>query len=943
LPAYSEFMPAPRLGRKPLGDIDLRQFSPDDPWGWTVTEYEETLQLRPGLQQLGTELVQRMRHLGQRRSVHGIAANKLRNNPYWPDALHEGGAPETERFVLLAPLALSRTQDDKGRVRWSLLGGSEIGPARPFWRGFFSAPDRERPISEAHAFLSRLLGLAYGVPEQGLREAGLRILPIADQGADARSDEGLPSWVADLRFDPSEDLRRVRYLLTFRAFALLPEPVQRAYLTGRLALLPFPGSLLFWGVETYHTLAQELASALQIPLLQMYERHEGPRGLRVSQSGWLHEPRLDQSAPDLSHGPYRNTYRRTHRWAKVHRDEDELAITGKEDRVAHVLFSAAANDLGLYGKPMARNAQIWTPDGHLLLDGPRARRIDLDRAARRLGEGGQFGYRFLYPPMRVGRHEVVWHRPLVACSGPAESALVFVDGSLGSLTATVPGSAKSEELWPRILDRPEHVLALAFHPSPHTPMPWATVNARKVLDTADDRGPLEPSFARSLLTLPREESLETWLEAIETHGNEPERGEALGMSLRARLGDDLDDREFAPLTFDATAKRSYELAYWNLIADLATGRFVTKDNADCVLDPVTQERLPLRVRDLDALADYLVTYYQELLRSRRNRSAAMVGEFPFHWRTDFDYVWSGGWMRNREGESEERDIVMVIPGRDRSRAIVMADHYDTAYMEDVYGYGHGGGGPRLAAAGADDNHSATATLMLAAPIFLDLAKAGKLECDIWLVHLTGEEFPSDCLGARHLAASLVEGRFGLRDPRGRHHDFSGTKVEGVYVLDMVAHNNDHVRDVFQICPGVGSESLGLAYQAHLANRMWNLEAPDWNRRHRRGCRRGKRVTSGRKAPKTALHPKLHGEVRLAFDPRSTLYNTDGQIFSDLGIPVVLFMENYDINRHGYHDSHDTLENIDLDYGSALSAIAIEAVARAASNAPLPRLAKPKTP
>ena len=39
------------------------------------------------------------------------------------------------------------------------------------------------------------------------------------------------------------------------------------------------------------------------------------------------------------------------------------------------------------------------------------------------------------------------------------------------------------------------------------------------------------------------------------------------------------------------------------------------------------------------------------------------------------------------------------------------------------------------------------------------------------------------------------------------------------------------------------------------------------------------------------------------------------------------MENYDINRSGYHDSRDTMANIDLDYGAALAAIAIEAVAR----------------
>ena len=41
------------------------------------------------------------------------------------------------------------------------------------------------------------------------------------------------------------------------------------------------------------------------------------------------------------------------------------------------------------------------------------------------------------------------------------------------------------------------------------------------------------------------------------------------------------------------------------------------------------------------------------------------------------------------------------------------------------------------------------------------------------------------------------------------------------MLDMVAHNNDRDRDVFQICPGTSRESMWLAYQAHLANRAWN--------------------------------------------------------------------------------------------------------------------------
>jgi hypothetical protein len=42
------------------------------------------------------------------------------------------------------------------------------------------------------------------------------------------------------------------------------------------------------------------------------------------------------------------------------------------------------------------------------------------------------------------------------------------------------------------------------------------------------------------------------------------------------------------------------------------------------------------------------------------------------------------------------------------------------------------------------------------------------------------------------------------------------------------------------------------------------------------------------------------------------------------------MENYDINRTGYHDTHDNMTNIDLDYGAAVVAIAIESVCRSAT-------------
>ena len=155
------------------------------------------------------------------------------------------------------------------------------------------------------------------------------------------------------------------------------------------------------------------------------------------------------------------------------------------------------------------------------------------------------------------------------------------------------------------------------------------------------------------------------------------------------------------------------------------------------------------------------------------------------------------------------------------------------------------------------------------------------------------------------------------------------RVAGAFVLDMVAHNNDRDRDVFQIAPGEGAAAARLALRAHLANERWNRGVKLWNRSpERRG--RGKRVGSGAEVPKIAEHLALVGEIRPEWDPRSSLYNTDGQIFSDLGVPAVLFMEHYDINRRGYHDTEDTMANIDLDYAAALVAIAIETVADCAT-------------
>jgi hypothetical protein len=954
--AYSEFMPPPRLVRKPYGCKDMLPVSNDDPWGWPVTEYEEYLTIRPGMEHIAHQLVHTFGCLGCGDPAHGISKAKLIDNIYWPRTLAaRAGKLTHERYVTILALALSLTQDDKGRVRWTLFGSSEQGPARAFWKSFFKDPKQELPPEDGLAFLRRLLATAYGEHTDQLEDlgrAGFRILPINDgqhRKLENIPGEGtLPTWTKPLLLTEEQSLRGVKYLLTFRPFIRLPAAVQRAYLDGRLHLLPFPGSMVFWGAPNYWQLDRELPMALQIPLLHAVSRHEALGGIRIPQSGWLHEPRPDRPVPNDHFGPIRNTYRRTHRWERIHRHEDELAVDAREDKLMHVLFSTALDDLGLYGKPMARNAQIWDHEHRVLLDGPRAGRDELRRAMHLLHQGGLFGYRMQFPPMQVGPYALYWHRPLVAFLNPRtdKAEVVHNEVPTGYLTThnvKRPRPARPVELWPRLLSRtiPSTAVRLYLHLQEH---PRHTLlNIRKLHETWHALGEkrLPRSFARQLLTLSKEESLEAWLESLPSRASDVGRGHWLAEELKGILESPApasshrsSKREAEPLTYAETSRRSFEVAYWKSIAYLSEGKYLNKNNADCVRDPATQGLLKHHRRDLEALGDYLLSYYENLIDSTEMAGRAIAGELPFSWQTDFEFNHFGGWLGNQEGETHERNLIVIIPGRDRRRAVIMADHYDTAYMEDRFESDRAPRGARIAAAGADDNYSATAALMHGAPIFLRLSKEGGLDCDIWLIHLTGEEFPADCLGARHLCQGLVEGTLKIRYGKNRVKDLSKTEIQGVYVLDMVAHNRDHDRDVFQVAPGANKESLWLAYQAHVANETWNRLTHEWNRRPaRRGCERGQRSSDGSKIPRIALHPVLSGEVRPHYAPRSTIYNTDGQIFSDAGIPVVLFMENYDINRCGYHDSHDTMANIDLDYGAAVTAIAIESVARAATTKP----------
>jgi hypothetical protein len=936
--AYSEYVPPPRVGWKPYGPVpasDL-QFSPDDPYGWKVHEFDEALELQPGLLQIARQLLARLKRLQDGNPHTGLPRHVADDNPFWPPELEKAANLPNDPCVLLLPLALSRTQDDKGRVRWTLFGTSEQGPGKAFWKSFFTAPGVERPAEYGVGFFCRLLQAVYGEKvgdADGLRRAGLRVLPEDQPDYPFWAEGELPSWVMPFLYRDDEPARAVKYLVTFRQFGRLPAPAREGYLAGRLALLPFPGSLVFWGVERARLLHRRLPLALQVPLLANVNRHELPIGIRVPQAGVLHEPNAEQPTFESPAGHLRNTYKRTHRWDKIRRDQDDLAMAGEEAPLVHVLFSTTPDDVGLYGKPMARNVQIWTQRPELVLDGPRASAADIKRARQTVQAGGVFGYRFVFPAMRVGRHEVYWHRPLVAYRDASGQAAVLPDAPLGYLTAydaDKPRLDRPVELWPRVQRRPLPLAALAGedYTRKHE-VPPQVRNVRKLTHayTLFGSRPLPVHFALRVMGLDRVGAGQRWLESLPAQVADGILG--IVDTRPAPLGK--PGRPPDSLTYSHTARRAFEVAYWKTIALLAEGKFLNKNNADCVLDEATQAMLPYRDRHLDALGDMLLSHYRKKIAAANMSGKALAGDVPFRWRTDMGYPWMGGWQKNQDAEAE-RDLLVVIPGRNRREAVIMADHYDTAYMADRYDKQYGGSGARLAACGADDNHSATAAMMLAAPIFLRMSRRGELGCDVWLVHLTGEEFPADCLGARALTERLVRRTLRLRLPGGKVKDLSGTTVRGVYVSDMIAHNNDRERDIFQISPGNDPASMWLAYQAHLANEVWNESVPYWNKGQKRdGLPRARRSPYGAAVPEAAPFLRLAGQVRVPSDPRSTLYNTDGQIFSDAGVPVVLFMENYDINRTGYHDTHDTMENIDLDYGAAVCATTIEAVARAANS------------
>lgn len=945
--AYSEFMPPVRTGFSPCdGKIYPWIFSEDDLFGFRIDEIEEEYQLKPGLESISKQLFKEIAHTGQASipaRLRGHNGKNITGNLFGFDELLAGKLNlKQERYISFMPLSLSRTKDDKGRIRWTCFGASEQGPEKAFWKSFCKSPSEEQPVSVFLSLMQWVFKTGYDIKISNIEDLanlGFRILPGAGTFPFAYwNQEILPGWTKKFIINEHDPFKDVNYLLSFRPFSTFPEKVKEKYLSGQLALFPFPGSMLPWGSRDFIRLQQTLPNAIQIPLLGLINRHEQSTGIRVPQAGWFHEPGTDGKKAEILEELLVHEYIRTSRWDKFNRHEDALLKSTEIDPVVKTLFSAQLVDMDLYNKPMARNCQLFSENMELLLDGPNAAIQDIEHAAVEVLKGGLFNYRFYFPPMQAGLYELFWHKPVAMClsakTGQPEFLTSALNGYITAYRKENRDPANPIELWPFFRRDELRTSALINFEHNHDHYTHQTsLNVLSILDSLELSGKktIEESFARHLVRIRESESMDEWMDSFPERSVNPDIGNKIRDSLKKMIVPDLipPDKETI-LTFNETATRDYEESYWNKIKTLSHGIFLNKDNADVVKDTPTLDKISHHKRDLFRLGNFLISEHEKSIYSEGMEGIAEVGELPFKWETDFRFNDFGGWAANQEGTEQERNILVIIPGKNRNQAVIMADHYDTAYMADVFDKTAGGSGARLSAPGADDNSSATSTLLLAAPIFLKLSKEGKLERDIWLLHLTGEEFPSDSMGARNLCQHLVQHTLKLKTPGNTWKDLSSVEISGFLIMDMIAHNRESGHDIFQISPGRTPESLQLAHQALKASLSWNAFAGTLNHLpDRNKCTSGKRSTDPETIPEKALHLLPKPEIRTWDDPYSTLYNTDGMILSDVGVPVILFMENYDINRTGYHDTQDTMENIDLDYGSAISAIAIETIARLA--------------
>jgi len=232
----------------------------------------------------------------------------------------------------------------------------------------------------------------------------------------------------------------------------------------------------------------------------------------------------------------------------------------------------------------------------------------------------------------------------------------------------------------------------------------------------------------------------------------------------------------------------------------------------------------------------------------------------------------------------EANLIVKIPGtlpRDKNRPIIFVDHVDKAIAEDHYAKTN----EKITTGGADDNGTATAAELMASEIYAERYLEKPPAHDIWLFHITGEEYPGSSLGARHQVGRMLK---------------QGQMITGVIDMDMLGHHPEHSKR-FQINPGPTAGSWKIAQAILNASQ---IHAARW----------------------TPI-------VRLPYSRKGYDTQTDGEVFRLVGYDHVTSNEDKGLNhRRGdknYHELGDESSLLDIPYASDHVKTLIEAAAELA--------------
>ena len=167
--------------------------------------------------------------------------------------------------------------------------------------------------------------------------------------------------------------------------------------------------------------------------------------------------------------------------------------------------------------------------------------------------------------MQAGDYDVFWQRPVTAFWDPkAKEGRVLEDAPAGYFTAyrsEKSDLARPVELWPEFQHRPEYLaLAEGYRRAYAHENHQFALNAHKLIEVCESLGQeaLPPAFARQILHIPKEQTLQQWLdEAVKWDGRRG-YGSLLEDTLRrvvAPPGDPSLQPLPEPITFHRTATR----------------------------------------------------------------------------------------------------------------------------------------------------------------------------------------------------------------------------------------------------------------------------------------------------------------------------------------------------------------------------------------------------